>query len=780
MIPLLDGYRVVDLTDGYGALASRVFAELGAEVLRIEFEGNESGRKRSPMAANGTSLHHTYRNAGKQILHVGETDASVHDQITKILSGADVVFVPGDHDRFRGTLDELGKRHPHLVIVSLTPFGLTGPASGWTATELVAQAMGGVVYRSGVPELPPVSAPGSFAEDVGALTGAMAAVIALFQRGPEGRGQVIDLSTVLALAQCTDMSLPLWSLLGMDQQRSGAGMYPLFECVDGLARIVLPMKPSDWKALIGWLGSPPEWIGAGWDEPMLGPDERLLVLAKLAQRFGAVTREEITVDGEAAGVRVTPVLTPAEILVNEHVIQRETFSKFTLGVLGQGELMAGFFGVDGVRAAVDEPACFGDEIPNWPARLTPSPAIESGRPLEGVRVLEIGSGVAAPEAGRIFADWGAEVIKVETRSHPDFQRMVMGGEMNPAFATVNRGKLSFGAELAHPDGRDLVRSLLPHVDVIFENNATGVLERLGLGWDEITQINPRIVLVDSQLYGNRGPWALRKGYGPSARAVGGLTWMWAHGSDDPRGVQTIHPDHLAGRLCALGAVAGLLRRDRIDVGSRIDVAQFEAVIGLLGDQLLAESLEAGAAVPVGNMSAEHVPWNLYRCADEGGVESWLAVCVTDDRQWLELCAIAGDGLVVEERWANEATRVLERVAIDKAVANWLRLSDAEMMESTLQSSGVSAGRALHPRLQATHPQFVARGYPVQLQQIGSGPLLVEGPCFSGSGLGEPLCNPAPGIGEHSSEICQRILGLEKPAIAVLEGAGALDAEKSGA
>jgi crotonobetainyl-CoA:carnitine CoA-transferase CaiB-like acyl-CoA transferase len=372
------------------------------------------------------------------------------------------------------------------------------------------------------------------------------------------------------------------------------------------------------------------------------------------------------------------------------------------------------------------------------------------------------------------------VIKVETRSHPDFQRMVMGGEMNPAFATVNRGKLSFGAELAHPDGRDLVRSLLPHVDVIFENNATGVLERLGLGWDEITQINPRIVLVDSQLYGNRGPWALRKGYGPSARAVGGLTWMWAHGSDDPRGVQTIHPDHLAGRLCALGAVAGLLRRDRIDVGSRIDVAQFEAVIGLLGDQLLAESLEAGAAVPVGNMSAEHVPWNLYRCADEGGVESWLAVCVTDDRQWRELCAIAGDGLVVEERWANEATRVLERVAIDKAVANWLRLSDAEMMESTLQSSGVSAGRALHPRLQATHPQFVARGYPVQLQQIGSGPLLVEGPCFSGSGLGEPLCNPAPGIGEHSSEICQRILGLGNPAIAVLEGAGALDAGKSGA
>ncbi|CAB4621868.1 unannotated protein [freshwater metagenome] len=782
MTGLLETYRVVDLTDGYGALASRVFAELGAEVLRIEFggSGSGSGRRRSPVAVDGTSLHHAYRNAGKEILLLDGVDGAGNDVVERALAGADVVFVSGDRPRLPGTLEELGERHPHLVIVSLTPFGLTGPAAGWTATELVAQAMGGVVYRSGVPELPPVSAPGSFAEDVGALTGAMAAVIALYQGRPTGCGQVIDLSSVLALAQCTDMSLPLWSLFRMDQQRSGAGLYPLFECTDGLARIVLPMKPADWKALIVWLGSPPEWSGAGWDEPMLGTDERELVLERLARRFAAATREEITADGEAAGVRVTPVLTPSEILSNDHVIERETFSSFDLGALGTGEFMAGFFGVDGSRVAVAGPARLVLEIPDWEPRPAPDPLVDSGRPLEGVRVLEIGSGVAAPEAGRIFAEWGAEVIKLETHAHPDFQRMVMGGEMNPAFATVNRGKLSFGAELATTDGRDLVRALLPHVDVIFENNATGVLERLGLGWDEITSINPRIVLVDSQLYGNRGPWALRKGYGPSARAVGGLTWMWAHGPDDPRGVQTIHPDHLAGRLCALGAVAGMLRRDRTGRGSRIDVAQFEAVVGLLGDQLLAESLERGAAVPVGNVSAEHVPWNLYRCADENGVESWLALCATDDRQWLDICRIAGDRLVVEEHWSKAATRVRERVAIDEAVADWLRTCDAGTMEASLQAVGVGAGRALHPRLQATHPHFVARGYPVHLEQDGSGPLLVEGPCFTGSGFGEPLCNPAPEIGQHSGEICRRILGLGNPAIAVLTEVGALDSGKSGA
>ncbi len=168
-------------------------------------------------------------------------------------------------------------------------------------------------------------------------------------------------------------------------------------------------------------------------------------------------------------------------------------------------------------------------------------------------MLEIGSGVAAPEAGRVLGEWGAEVIKVESRRRPDFQRMVHGRGDEPRVHHRSRSKLGFGADLSTEAGRDLVRDLLPSVDVVVENNATGVIDRLGLGWDVLHAANPALVLVSTQLYGDRGPWAPRKGYGPSARAVGGLTWLWAHGADAPRGVMTIHPDHLAGRMVALAA-----------------------------------------------------------------------------------------------------------------------------------------------------------------------------------------------------------------------------------
>lgn len=771
---LLAGLRVVDLTDAYGALAGRVFGDLGAEVVRVEPLAGGRGRARAPRAADGTGLHHAFRNAGKGIVTLDPSSADDRATVDRLLDGADVAFVADGWGAPNGfDADALHDRHPDLVVASVSPFGLSGPTAGWQATELVAQSLAGVVYRSGVPELPPVSAPGSYCEDVGAVVAALGAMIAL----QHGRGgQLVDVSSVLALAQCTEMSLPLWSMIRRDQVRSGAGLYPLFPCTDGLARTVLPMTPRDWRSLIAWLGSPPEWHGPEWDEPMLGEAARAEVLRALTTKFASSTREAITESGEAAGVRVTPVLAPSEVLGNEHVEARGTFVDLPVGAAASGRFMAGIHSVDGVRSAVSGPARPLAEVPVW----DPRPAAEPdgrpvGRPLEGIRVLEIGTGVAAPEAARILADWGAEVIKVETRSRPDFQRMVMGGEMNPAFATVARNKLGVAIDLGSEAGRRVLLDLLPSIDVVIENNATGVIDRLGVGWDVLRAANPRLVLVSSQLYGDRGPWARRKGYGPSARAVGGLTWLWAHGPDAPRGVMTIHPDHMAGYLCATGALAGLRRRDATGIGVRIDLAQFEAVIALLGDLFLAESLAEGAAQPAGNGSSEHAPWGLFRCADDEGSESWLAVTVTDDEAWAALVGAAGGAIEDRPEWRHEHGRLADRDAVEAAMAAWLGDRDAGEIEGALQGAGVASGVVVHPRLLTRHPLYVGRGYPTPLEQPGSGPLLMEGSAFTGTHFGTPRCEPAPALGADTAEVLQRLLGLDDEARAALVVAGAIEA-----
>ena len=263
---LLAGLRVVDLTDAYGAYCSRVLADLGAEVVRVEAPGGGGGRRRRARRPRRHQPAPPPSQRRQDGAHPRPRRRRFAPSAPRAVGrGRQSWWSPtgGDGRSTTSPPGALAARHGHLVVVALSPFGLTGPASGWTSTELVAQAAAGAVYRSGVPELAPVAAPGSYCEDMGAVTAAMAALLAVHQARVDGHGQVLDVSAVLALAQCSDMSLPLWSLLQFDMARTGAGLYPLFECADGLARVVLPMTPGDWRNLIAWMGSPPEWAGPG-------------------------------------------------------------------------------------------------------------------------------------------------------------------------------------------------------------------------------------------------------------------------------------------------------------------------------------------------------------------------------------------------------------------------------------------------------------------------------------------------------------------------------------
>jgi crotonobetainyl-CoA:carnitine CoA-transferase CaiB-like acyl-CoA transferase len=417
----------------------------------------------------------------------------------------------------------------------------------------------------------------------------------------------------------------------------------------------------------------------------------------------------------------------------------------------------------------------------------PSTPAAPTAPFAGLKVLDFGHGGVGVEAGRMLADYGADVVKIESRTYPDFIRTVMGSDMSPSFASSNRGKRSFGVDLKHPDGLEAVRGLVRWADVVIENNSTGTMADLGLDHDRLKALNPGIVMVSSQLMGSSGPWKDWIGYGPSTRPAGGMTHLWNFpGGGMPPGAGIIHPDHLVGRMCAVGAAAALLARDREGAedgkGSHVEVAQVETVLGLLADLFLGEALEPGSARPEGNGKARGAPWGVYPCAggdsaddSDGSEDRWCVVTVRHDDDWRALRRALGD-----PDWARRPDldsaegRIAARTEIDDHLAAWTRTRTDREVTETLQAAGVPAGFMAYPEDMTTDPHYVARGFPQDVDQLGVGPMVLEGPAFAATGMPSPRATPAPALGEHTREICRDVLGLDDAAVDALVAGGALE------
>jgi crotonobetainyl-CoA:carnitine CoA-transferase CaiB-like acyl-CoA transferase len=351
------------------------------------------------------------------------------------------------------------------------------------------------------------------------------------------------------------------------------------------------------------------------------------------------------------------------------------------------------------------------------------------------------------------------VIKIESNAAPDFIRGVIPGPMNPPFASSNRNKRSFGVDLKSATGLELVRRLVPLADVLIENSGTGVMDRLGLGYDDVKALNPRIVYFSSQLLGSSGPWKDWIGYGPSTHAVSGLQYLWNYPEDagEPAGSANIYPDHLVGRLGAMAVAAGLIQRERDGVGVHVEAAQFEAVIQLLGDLFARESLEPSSVGPTGNSSECGAPWGAYPCEGE---DEWCVVNVRNDHEWRALREAMGN-----PAWASgtrfdtvEGRRNAEH-EIEEGIAAWTRERKAVEVMHALQGRGVPAGVVANPEHQMNDPHLAERGYYRVLDQTALGEILAEGMGFSGTLLPEPRLSSAPLLGEQTRPICRDLLGL---------------------
>ena len=786
--PPLEGLRVLDLADEKGELAGRLLADLGADVIRVEPpEGGKS--RRLPPFHDGTSLYFAHRNSNKRGITLDLEHAEGRDRLADLAGRADVFiesFAPGTLAGKGLAPESLVERHPHLVALSITDFGQTGPYRDWVATDATLEAIGGTQFKAGVPGMPPLLPPGAIAYDVAGVMGCFSVLTALLQRQRTGHGQTLDLSVLEATSQQCDWSFSNGThtlAKGQDpaEMRIGSGpMYRIYTCKSGYVRLVI-LSPRQWHAMREWLGDP-EYLRDPMYDSFLG---RLQIADAIAvtigDLFATMPHEQVAAEAQRRGIVCTPVLRPEEVLANEHFVSRGTFADVEYARGETGPVAAGFFEIDaerqGYRHRAPEVGEHDAEVAGgvWteprPAPGGPAPA--PSRPLEGLRVLDFGIGGVGVEAGRLFADYGADVLKIESRSYFDFMRVVMSSEMSASFASSSRSKRGFGVNLKHEKGLALVRELIEQSDVVIENSSTGTMDDIGLGYASLKQLNPGIVMTSSQLLGSRGAWADWIGYGPSTQPIGGLVHLWNYADrEEPAGSTSIFPDHLAGRVAAIVALATLYRRERTGVGGHGEVAQAEVVANMIGDLLLATGLAPGSVQPRGNRSERGAPWGSYPCT---GTEQWVAITCRDDDDWKKLRLVLG-----EPEWALKpefetlAGRRSAHDEIDAHLTEWTASQSKVSVTSALQMFGVPAAPMLTGSQQAQDPHFQARGYPRWIEQQELGWIGLEGPAFHASGMSDVVTRQAPLLGEHTRAVCRELLDLGDAEIEELVKAGTLE------
>lgn len=783
----LAGLRVLDLCDELGELAGRLLGDLGADVLRVEPPGGAQSRALPPFHEEH-SLRFAYRNANKRGLCLDLETTADRDRLLGLLPRADVVIeshAPGRLAELGLAPESLCERNPGLLVLSISPFGQTGPYRDWLATDATLAAVGGMQFKAGIPAKAPLLPPAALASDIAGVSGAFALLCALIQRERTGHGQWIDLSAMEAVAQCTDWSFSNASNIRARGQespeiRAGSGpMYTIYACKGGYVRLVI-LSPRQWHSMREWLGDP-EYLRDPIYDSFLGRmqiAEALQVM--IGDLFATLGHEEVSFEAQRRGIVCTPVLSPGEVLANDHFTSRGTFAEIEYAPGQRGPVASGFFELDGERQGPRERA---PEVGEHDALLAdlwaePRPEPRGARPapslpLEGLRVLDFGIGGVGVEAGRLFAEYGADVIKMESRSYPDFIRVVMSTEMSGSFASSSRSKRGFGVNLKEAAGLALVEGLVAKSDVVIENNSTGTMEGMGLGYERLRELNPGIVMASSQLLGSRGVWADWIGYGPSTQPIGGLVHLWNYSDQaDPAGSTSIFPDHVAGRFTALAALAALLRRSRTGRGGHGEVAQAEIVTGVLGDLLLAEGLRPGSVGAMGNRNPRGAPWGSYRCAGE---EQWVAITVRDDRDWGRLKLALGN-----PEWAEDpALATLEgrraaHDAIDLELAQWTSTQSPAVVTSTLQMFSVPAAPMFTATDQLCDPHYQSRGYARWCEQQDLGWIAFEGPSFQASGMSDVRIFQAPKVGEHTREICGELLGLSAEEVEKLVASGVLE------
>jgi benzylsuccinate CoA-transferase BbsF subunit len=400
----------------------------------------------------------------------------------------------------------------------------------------------------------------------------------------------------------------------------------------------------------------------------------------------------------------------------------------------------------------------------------------SALPLEGIRVIELCTGAAGPTVAKSLAEYGAEVLRIETRDRPDTHR---GGanqarwNKSPSFVKLHRNKKSVTINMRTERGKELLADLIRHSDVVVENFSLGVVDRWGFTYERMRELKPDVILISLKGLGNTGPHASHVTWGPNLLCLFGVTYLWNDPrSDAPPGESRVqHPDFMSGVAGAAAVMAALLYRDRTGQGQYIDGAQIETGAYLLGPYYLDYIVNGRIATPSGNHKAGAAPYGSYPCAGE---DTWCAISVRREQEWQRFCqAIGSPAWCLDERFASPLARQRHEPELDRLVGEWTSQRTSDQVMDVLQAAGVAAAPIQDVEDQLRNPHFAARKLFVSLDEPEMGEVLTEYPPVRLSETPAQVRAHAPLLGEHTEQVLRDVLHLDEQTIAQLTEEGVL-------
>lgn len=392
-------------------------------------------------------------------------------------------------------------------------------------------------------------------------------------------------------------------------------------------------------------------------------------------------------------------------------------------------------------------------------------------PLSGYRVLEIGSTVAGPFCGRMLADFGAEVIKVEPADGDPVRTMGKQFEGRSLYAaSIFRNKKLVSIDLHNEEGRTLIRDLAAKVDILVENFKPGTLEKWGLGWEDLSKLNPRLVMVRISGFGQDGPYSRRPGYGVVCEAVSGLRHLTGDPDRAPSRVGVSMTDYIAGLHGAYGAVMALMARDKTGRGQCIDATLFESAFNFMEVWIPAYDKLGFVPERTGSRLIGSTPNNLYPTADG----SYIHITAMADNLFRRLVEAMGrPELAQDPRFADAIERNQQHEALDAIVSEWTSNLPLEQIEAILHQAQVPATRIFTVADIFNDPHYRARNAIVRTPDPHMGEVAMAGVV--------PRLSETPGIvrhagrdvGQDSREVLRDLLGLDAARIEALAKSGVI-------